>query len=189
MGIPVFHDDQHGTAIVVAAATLNALELTTRDIKSTVIVCNGAGAAAIACMDLLIAFGAQRKNIIVCDSKGVIHADRLTEKMDISKVRFATTRKVSALKDAVAGADIFVGLSAAGALSKDMVASMADNPVIFAMANPDPEILPSEVLEVRNDAIVATGRSDFPNQVNNVLCFPFIFEVHLMLALLKSTNQ
>ncbi|MDC7713766.1 NADP-dependent malic enzyme [Vogesella sp. LYT5W] len=175
MNIPVFHDDQHGTAIVAAAAVLNSLRLVDKDIGSVRVVASGAGAAAIACLELLVALGVKRENITVCDSKGVIYQDR-DDKMDESKKRFAIPdngqRK---LADAMVGADIFMGLSGPKLVSQDMVKSMAANPVILAMANPEPEILPPLVKEVRPDAIIGTGRSDFPNQVNNVLCFPFIF--------------
>ncbi len=175
MNIPVFHDDQHGTAIVAAAAVLNSLRLVNKDIGNVRVVASGAGAAAIACLELLVALGVKRENITVCDSKGVIYQDR-DDKMDESKKRFAIPdngqRK---LADAMVGADIFMGLSGPKLVSQDMVKSMAANPVILAMANPEPEILPPLVKEVRPDAIIGTGRSDFPNQVNNVLCFPFIF--------------
>ncbi len=175
MNIPVFHDDQHGTAIVAAAAVLNSLRLVNKDIGSVRVVTSGAGAAAIACLELLVALGVKRENITVCDSKGVIYQDR-DDKMDESKKRFAIPdngqRK---LADAMVGADIFMGLSGPKLVTQDMVKSMAAYPVILAMANPEPEILPPLVKEVRPDAIIGTGRSDFPNQVNNVLCFPFIF--------------
>ncbi|RXZ45257.1 NADP-dependent malic enzyme [Crenobacter cavernae] len=175
MNIPVFHDDQHGTAIVAAAAVLNSLRLTNKDIADVRVVASGAGAAAIACLDLLVALGVTRENVTVCDSKGVIFEGR-DEKMDDSKKRYAIKdngqRK---LADAMVGADIFMGLSGPKLVSQDMVKSMAANPLILAMANPEPEILPSLVKEVRPDAIIGTGRSDYPNQVNNVLCFPFIF--------------
>ncbi|PXX48970.1 MULTISPECIES: NADP-dependent malic enzyme [Aquitalea] len=175
MGIPVFHDDQHGTAIVAAAAVLNSLRLVDKDIANVRVTASGAGAAAIACLDLLVALGVKRENITVCDSKGVIYQGR-DEKLDESKQRYAIAdngkRK---LADAMVGADIFMGLSGPRLVTQDMVKSMAPHPVILAMANPEPEILPPLVKEVRPDAIIGTGRSDFPNQVNNVLCFPFIF--------------
>ncbi|MCD5363999.1 MULTISPECIES: NADP-dependent malic enzyme [Chromobacterium] len=175
MNIPVFHDDQHGTAIVAAAAVLNGLRLVEKDIAQVRVVASGAGAAAIACLDLLVALGVNRDNITVCDSKGVIYEGR-DEKLDDSKKRYAIKdngqRK---LADAMAGADIFMGLSGPKLVSQDMVKSMARSPLILAMANPEPEILPPLVKEVRPDAIIGTGRSDYPNQVNNVLCFPFIF--------------
>ncbi|EEG06674.1 NADP-dependent malic enzyme [Pseudogulbenkiania ferrooxidans] len=175
MGIPVFHDDQHGTAIVAAAAVLNSLRLVNKDISKVRVVASGAGAAAIACLELQVALGVKRENITVCDSKGVIYEGR-DEKMDESKKRFAIKdngqRK---LADAMVGADIFMGLSGPKLVTQEMVKSMAAHPVILAMANPEPEILPPLVKEVRPDAIIGTGRSDYPNQVNNVLCFPFIF--------------
>ncbi|HFC04375.1 MAG TPA: NADP-dependent malic enzyme, partial [Rhizobiales bacterium] len=174
MDIPVFHDDQHGTAIIAIAGLINALELTGRKAKDTTIVCNGAGAAAIACMGLAVSLGVPRKNITLCDSKGVIYKGR-TEGMNQWKSGFATTTKDRSLADAMKGADVVFGLSVKGALTPEMVKSMAPKPIIFAMANPDPEILPEEVAEIRNDAIMATGRSDYPNQVNNVLGFPYIF--------------
>ncbi|RKQ55583.1 allosteric NADP-dependent malic enzyme [Vogesella indigofera] len=175
MGIPVFHDDQHGTAIVAAAAVLNALRLINKEIGNVRVVASGAGAAAIACLELMVALGIKRENVTVCDSKGVIFENR-DDKMDESKKRFAIKdngqRK---LADAMVGADIFLGLSGPKLVTQDMVKSMAANPLILAMANPEPEILPPLVKEVRPDAIIGTGRSDYPNQVNNVLCFPFIF--------------
>ncbi|HVH02217.1 MAG TPA: NADP-dependent malic enzyme, partial [Amaricoccus sp.] len=173
MKIPVFHDDQHGTAIVTAAGILNALEVTGRRIGEATIACNGAGAAAIACLNLLVSFGASKDNILVCDRKGVIHADRTD--LDQYKGAYAVKTTKRTLADAMDGADIFLGLSAKDSVTQDMVKSMAAKPIIFAMANPDPEIRPELVHAVRDDAIVATGRSDYPNQVNNVLCFPFIF--------------
>ena len=174
LDIPVFHDDQHGTAIIAAAGLLNALELTGRDIAKFKLVVNGAGAASIACMDLLVAMGMPRSNMLLCDTKGVIYRGR-KEGMNQWKSAFAVETKARTLADALKGADAFFGLSAAGTVSKAMVKSMADKPIIFAMANPDPEITPEDVAEVRSDAIVATGRSDYPNQINNVLGFPFIF--------------
>src|SRR6187401_3518176 len=171
MDIPVFHDDQHGTAIISAAGLINALHLTGRDIKTTKLVCNGAGAAGIACLELLEAIGFPKENLILCDTKGVIHQGR-TEGMNQWKSAHAVKTSARTLADAMKGADVFYGLSAKGAVTKDMVASMADKPIIFAMANPDPEITAEEVAEVRDDAIMATGRSDYPNQVNNVLGFP-----------------
>jgi malate dehydrogenase (oxaloacetate-decarboxylating)(NADP+) len=174
LDIPVFHDDQHGTAIIAAAGLLNALELTGRDLKSFKLVVNGAGAAGIACLELLTAMGMPRKNVVFCDTKGVIYQGR-KEGMNQWKSGYAAITKARSLADAMVGADAFFGLSAAGAVTKEMVRSMADKPIIFAMANPDPEITPEEVAEVRPDAIMATGRSDYPNQINNVLGFPFIF--------------
>jgi malate dehydrogenase (oxaloacetate-decarboxylating)(NADP+) len=174
MNIPVFHDDQHGTAIIAAAGFLNALEITERKIEECKVVFSGAGAAAIACARLFIDLGVKRENILMCDSKGVIYKDR-PKGMNKYKEEFANDTKARTLADAMDGADAFMGVSARGVLSKEMVKTMAPHPIIFAMANPDPEILPHEVAEVRDDAIMATGRSDFPNQVNNVLGFPFIF--------------
>jgi malate dehydrogenase (oxaloacetate-decarboxylating)(NADP+) len=174
MGIPVFHDDQHGTAIVCAAGVLNGLDLVGKTLETAKIVCNGAGAAALACLDLLVSFGADKANIVVCDSRGVVHTER-EGGVDKYKGRYARETTMRTLADAMAGADIFLGLSAKDVVSPEMAASMAEKPLIFAMANPDPEILPEAVQSVRDDAIIATGRSDYPNQVNNVLCFPFIF--------------
>src|SRR6185436_7296112 len=174
MDIPVFHDDQHGTAIIATAGLLNSLDLTGRKIEDTKIVCNGAGAAGIACLELLEAIGFKHENLILCDTKGVIYQGR-TEGMNQWKSAHAVKTSARTLADAMKGADVFYGLSAKGAVTKDMVASMAAKPIIFAMANPDPEITAEEVAEVRDDAIMATGRSDYPNQVNNVLGFPYIF--------------
>jgi malate dehydrogenase (oxaloacetate-decarboxylating)(NADP+) len=174
LDIPVFHDDQHGTAIIAAAGLINALELTGREIKDTKVVCNGAGAAGIACLELLRAIGFHPNNLVLCDTKGVIYEGR-TEGMNQWKSGFAVKTDARTLTDALVGADVFFGLSAKGAVTPDMVQAMAEKPIIFAMANPDPEITPEEVAEVRSDAIVATGRSDYPNQINNVLGFPYIF--------------
>jgi malate dehydrogenase (oxaloacetate-decarboxylating)(NADP+) len=174
MDIPVFHDDQHGTAIIAAAGMINALRLTGRDVKETKLVINGAGAAGVACADLVKAMGFAPDNVIMCDTKGVIFQGR-TEGMNQWKSAHAARTKARSLEEAMAGADIFFGLSAKGALTKEMVKSMAANPIIFAMANPDPEITPEDAHSVRDDVIIATGRSDYPNQVNNVLGFPFIF--------------
>ncbi|MEM5495680.1 NADP-dependent malic enzyme [Hoeflea sp. AS16] len=174
MDIPVFHDDQHGTAIIAVAGLINALHLTNRDLKTTKLVCNGAGAAAIACVELVKAMGFSPQNITLCDTKGVIYKGR-TEGMNQWKSGHAVDTKARSLADAMEGADVVFGLSAKGALTPEMIASMAKNPIIFAMANPDPEITPEEVASIRNDAIMATGRSDYPNQVNNVLGFPYIF--------------
>jgi malate dehydrogenase (oxaloacetate-decarboxylating)(NADP+) len=174
MDIPVFHDDQHGTAIIAAAGLINALELTGRDLKTTKLVCNGAGAAAIACVELIKAMGFAPENIVLCDTKGVIYQGR-TEGMNQWKSAHAVKTKARTLADAMKGADVVFGLSQKGAFSEDMIRSMADRPIIFAMANPDPEITPEEVARIRDDAIMATGRSDYPNQVNNVLGFPYIF--------------
>ncbi|MGK9200264.1 MULTISPECIES: NADP-dependent malic enzyme [Sinorhizobium] len=174
MDIPVFHDDQHGTAIIAAAGLVNALTLTGRDFKTAKLVCNGAGAAAIACIELIKAMGFNPSNIILCDTKGVIYKGR-TDGMNQWKSAHAVETDRRTLAEALDGADVFFGLSAKGALSADMVRSMGPRPIIFAMANPDPEITPEEVALIRDDAIVATGRSDYPNQVNNVLGFPYIF--------------
>ncbi len=174
MDIPVFHDDQHGTAIIATAALINALHLTGRDLRTTKIVCNGAGAAAIACVELVKSLGVPNDNVMLADSKGVVYKGR-TDGMNQWKSAHAIDTGARSLANAVAGADVFFGLSVAGALTPDMVKTMAPNPIIFAMANPDPEILPEDVATVRSDAIMATGRSDYPNQVNNVLGFPYIF--------------
>lgn len=174
MDIPVFHDDQHGTAIIASAGLLNGLELTGRSIETTKMVINGAGAAAIACATLFKSIGLKAENITMCDTKGVIYKGR-TESMNPYKESFAVETAARTLAEAVAGADVFVGLSAKGAMTQDMVKNMAAKPLIFAMANPNPEITPEEVAAVRGDAIMATGRSDYPNQINNVLGFPYIF--------------
>jgi malate dehydrogenase (oxaloacetate-decarboxylating)(NADP+) len=174
LDIPVFHDDQHGTAIISSAGLLNALFLTGREIATTRLVCNGAGAAGIACLELLRAIGFRPENLILCDTKGVIYQGR-TEGMNQWKSAFAVKTSARTLAEAMEGADVFFGLSVKGAVTKEMVKGMAPNPIIFAMANPDPEITPEEVAEVRDDAIMATGRSDYPNQINNVLGFPYIF--------------
>jgi malate dehydrogenase (oxaloacetate-decarboxylating)(NADP+) len=174
MKIPVFHDDQHGTAIVVGAAILNGLKVVGKDIKQVKLVTSGAGAAALACLNLLVKIGLPRENIWVTDLAGVVYEGR-TELMDEDKVQFAQKTSARRLGDVIAGADIFLGLSAGGVLKPEMVKSMAANPLILALANPTPEILPEEVKAVRDDAIMATGRTDYPNQVNNVLCFPYIF--------------
>src|SRR5262245_41280208 len=174
LDVPVFHDDQHGTAIVAAAGLINALHLTGRDLKSMRMVINGAGAASIACVELLKAMGLPHENAVLCDTKGVIYQGR-TQSMNQWKSAHAVPTKARTLKEAMAGADVFFGLSVRDAVDQDMVRSMAAKPIIFAMANPDPEITPEQVKAVRADAIVATGRSDYPNQVNNVLGFPYIF--------------
>ena len=174
MDIPVFHDDQHGTAVICAAGLINALHLSGKKIEDVRIVLNGAGAAGIACLELLKAMGAKHDNCIMCDTKGVIYQGR-TEGMNQWKSAHAANTELRSLEEAMKGADVFLGVSVKGAVTPAMVASMADNPVIFAMANPDPEITPEEAHEVRMDAIVATGRSDYPNQVNNVLGFPYLF--------------
>jgi malate dehydrogenase (oxaloacetate-decarboxylating)(NADP+) len=174
MDIPVFHDDQHGTAIIAAAGMINAMQLTGRDIRTTKLVCNGAGAAGIACLDLIKAIGFEPNNVILCDTKGVVWRGR-ADGMNQWKSAHAVDTPLRTLEQAMARADIFFGLSAKGALTPDMVRSMAPDPIIFAMANPDPEITPEDAHEVRADVIIATGRSDYPNQVNNVLGFPYIF--------------
>ncbi len=174
MKIPVFHDDQHGTAIVVGAAILNGLHLIGKDLTKVKIVTSGAGAAALACLDLLVMLGAPVENIWVTDIKGVVYEGRV-EEMDEIKARYAKKTDARTLGEVIEGADVFLGLSAGGVLKQEMVAKMAPRPVIMALANPTPEILPELVKEVRDDAIICTGRSDYPNQVNNVLCFPFIF--------------
>jgi len=174
MKIPVFHDDQHGTAIVVAAAILNGLKVVGKDIGNVKLVTSGAGAAALACLDLLVDLGIPRKNIWVTDLAGVAYKGR-KELMDPEKDPFCQETDLRTLDEVIAGADIFLGLSAGGVLKQDMVKKMADKPLIYALANPTPEILPEEVKAVRPDAVMATGRTDYPNQVNNVLCFPFIF--------------
>ena len=174
MKIPVFHDDQHGTAIVVAAAILNGLQVVGKDLKKVKLVASGAGAAALACLNLLVTLGFPRKNIWVTDLAGVVYEGRM-ELMDIEKVAFAQKTKLRTLADVISGADVFLGLSAGGVLKQHMVSGMAAKPLIFALANPTPEIMPEEIKQVRDDAVIATGRSDYPNQVNNVLCFPYIF--------------
>ncbi|MGO9475076.1 MAG: NADP-dependent malic enzyme [Rhodomicrobium sp.] len=174
MDIPVFHDDQHGTAIIATAGLINAVHLTGRDIGDVKVVCNGAGSAGIACLELMKAMGVRHENVILCDTKGVIYRGR-EKGMNQWKSAHAVSTKARTLAEALDGADVFFGLSAAGAMTKEMVAGMAAKPIIFAMANPDPEITPEEVACVRDDAIVATGRSDYPNQINNVLGFPYIF--------------
>ena len=174
MGIPVFHDDQHGTAICVNAAVFNGLRVVGKDPKDATVVCSGAGAAALACCNLLVDLGIPRENVTICDRSGVIHSDR-EDDMDEHKARFAKKTDLRTIDDALDGADIFLGLSGPGVLNGDMVKTMAKDPLILALANPTPEILPEEARAARPDAIIATGRSDYPNQVNNVLCFPFIF--------------
>ncbi len=174
MDIPVFHDDQHGTAIIAAAGLINALDLTGRTLKDVKMVINGAGAAAIACVELIKSMGLPHDNAILCDSKGVVYQGR-TEGMNQWKSAHAVDTKCRTLAEAVDGADVFLGVSVKGAMTQDMVRSMADKPIIFALANPDPEILPEDAKAVRPEAIVATGRSDYPNQINNVLGFPYLF--------------
>jgi malate dehydrogenase (oxaloacetate-decarboxylating)(NADP+) len=177
----VFHDDQHGTAIISGAALINALRITGRAIEETRIVFSGAGAAGIGCARFYRDLGVPLENMLLCDSHGVIYEGRNTG-MNKYKLEFARKTSARTLADAMKGADVFAGLSQAGLVTPEMVESMADNPIIFAMANPDPEITPDEVKQVRSDAIVATGRSDYPNQVNNVLGFPFIFRGALDVA-------
>jgi malate dehydrogenase (oxaloacetate-decarboxylating)(NADP+) len=174
MKIPVFHDDQHGTAITVAAALLNALKVAGKDLKKVKLVTSGAGAAALACLNLMLKLGFPRQNIFVTDLAGVVYEGR-TELMDEDKIQFSQKTPARTLGEIIDGADIFLGLSAGGVLKKDMVKKMAAKPIIFALANPNPEITPEDVKMVRDDAIMATGRTDYPNQVNNVLCFPYIF--------------
>ncbi|NCN88715.1 MAG: NADP-dependent malic enzyme, partial [Gallionella sp.] len=174
MKIPVFHDDQHGTSIIVGAALLNGMKVVGKKIGEIKLVASGAGAAALACLDMLVALGARMENIIVTDIKGVVYTGR-TEEMDDNKARYAKDIPARTLGEVIADADVFLGLSAGNVLKPEMVKQMARQPLIFALANPVPEILPQVALEARPDAILATGRSDFPNQVNNVLCFPYIF--------------
>jgi malate dehydrogenase (oxaloacetate-decarboxylating)(NADP+) len=174
MKIPVFHDDQHGTAIVVAAAILNGLKVVGKDITEVRLVCSGAGAAALACLDLLVALGLRRENVFVSDIKGCVYQGR-RELMDPYKERYAQDTGARSLAELLPGADVFLGLSAGGIVTRDMVSKMAPKPLVFALANPVPEIMPEEVKAVRPDAIIASGRTDYPNQINNVLCFPFIF--------------
>ncbi len=174
MKIPVFHDDQHGTAIVVSAALVNGLSVVGKEIDKVKLVVSGAGAAALACLDLLLDLGMLKENIWVTDIEGVVYEGRKAL-MDPEKARFCQPTAARHLGDVIEGADVFLGLSAGGVLKPEMVAKMAARPIIFALANPDPEILPEVVKSVRQDAVIATGRTDYPNQVNNVLCFPFIF--------------
>jgi len=174
MKIPVFHDDQHGTAITVGAAILNGLKVVGKDVGKVKLVTSGAGAAALACLGLLVKLGIPRENIWVTDLAGLVYEGR-TELMDEDKIQFSQKTSQRTLAEAIEGADVFLGLSAGGVLKPDMVKKMAAKPLIFALANPNPEILPEEVKAIRDDAIMATGRTDYPNQVNNVLCFPYIF--------------
>jgi malate dehydrogenase (oxaloacetate-decarboxylating)(NADP+) len=173
LDIPVFHDDQHGTAIISGAGLINALELTGKKIEEVKVVVSGAGAGAISCTKLYISLGVKKENVVMIDTKGVINAKR--NDLNKYKEEFITNRDINTLEEAVKGADIFLGLSVANVLSKDMLASMANNPIVFAMANPDPEISYDDAISTRDDLIFATGRSDYPNQINNVLGFPFIF--------------
>ncbi|HWH48334.1 MAG TPA: NADP-dependent malic enzyme [Burkholderiales bacterium] len=188
MKIPVFHDDQHGTAIIVGAAVTNGLKVVGKEISKVRLVCSGAGASAIACLDLLVKLGLKRENIIVCDSKGVIYEGR-DKSMEPNKARYARKIDARKLADAMPGADIFLGLSGPGAMRKEWIKTMAEKPLVLALANPTPEILPEEVKAVRPDAVIATGRSDYPNQVNNVLCFPFIFRGALDVGATKITEE
>ncbi|MBV9246918.1 MAG: NADP-dependent malic enzyme, partial [Methylobacteriaceae bacterium] len=181
MAIPVFHDDQHGTAIIVGAAVLNGLELAGKSFTDVKVVASGAGAAAIACLDLLVSLGVRRANIFVTDIEGVVHVGR-TKLMDRWKAVYAQETSARTLAEVIGGADVFLGLSAGGVLKPEMVAAMAARPLILALANPTPEIMPEDALEVRPDAMICTGRSDYPNQVNNVLCFPYIFRGALDVA-------
>src|ERR1035437_1932090 len=174
MKIPVFHDDQHGTSIIVGAALLNGLKVVGKDIARIKLVVSGAGAAALACLDMLVGLGVRMENIIVTDIKGVVYKGRV-EEMDDNKARYAVETDARTLGEVIAGADVFLGLSAGGVLKPEMVVQMAHQPLIFALANPTPEILPDLAKAARPDAILATGRSDYPNQVNNALCFPYIF--------------
>jgi malate dehydrogenase (oxaloacetate-decarboxylating)(NADP+) len=173
LDIPVFHDDQHGTAIVMCAGLLNALEVQSKKVDQIKLVCLGAGAAGLACMRLLITMGGKKENMILVDSKGVIHKGRTD--LNAHKQEFAQDTTLRTLEEAMQGADVFIGVSGSNLVNQSMVKSMAARPVIFAMANPDPEIFPAEAHAVRDDLVMATGRSDFPNQVNNVLGFPYIF--------------
>src|SRR5690606_36614930 len=173
MNIPVMHDDQHGTAIISGAALINACEMIEKDISQVKIVVNGAGAAAISCTSMYIAVGAKKENIVMLDSKGVIRSDR--EHLDSTKAEYATDRDIHTLADAVKDADVFIGLSAADVLTPEMLLSMASKPIVLAMANPNPEIAYDLAVATRNDVIMGTGRSDYPNQVNNDLGFPYIF--------------
>lgn len=175
MKIPVFHDDQHGTAIIASAGLINALKLVNKKIESIKLVCSGAGAAAIACLNLMVSLGLKKENILVCDSKGVINQDRDPDTLDITKKQYQTHTKAKLLIDAIDNADVFLGLSGPGTLTSEMIVKMAKDPLIFALANPEPEIRPELAHAVRPDAIIATGRSDYPNQINNVLCFPYLF--------------
>ncbi|HSC99502.1 MAG TPA: NADP-dependent malic enzyme [Casimicrobiaceae bacterium] len=188
MKIPVFHDDQHGTAIIVGAAVLNGLRVVGKEFGNVKVVCSGAGAAALACLDLLVHLGIRRENIFVSDIKGVVYQGR-TEEMDDNKIRYAQPTSARTLAEILPGADIFLGLSAARVLKPEWLAKMADKPLILALANPEPEIMPDIAKAARPDAIIATGRSDFPNQVNNVLCFPFIFRGALDVGATKINEE
>ena len=186
--IPVFHDDQHGTAIIVGAAIINGLKVVGKNLRDVRVVCSGAGAAAIACLNLLITLGIKKDNIIVCDSKGVISTSRAGT-LDENKAIYACDTPFVTIDQAMEGADIFLGLSGPGTIQKEWIAQMADKPLVLALANPIPEIMPEEIKSVRPDAVIATGRSDYPNQVNNVLCFPFIFRGALDVGATKITEE
>src|SRR5665647_318514 len=188
MNIPVFHDDQHGTAIISSAALLNGLELVGKRIEEVKIAVSGAGAAALACLDVMVGLGVRRENVFVCDSKGLIYEGR-PGGFDESKTPFAQKTELRTLADVVNGADVFLGCSAAGVLTQEMVKTMARSPIILALANPEPEIRPELAKAVRPDCIIATGRSDYPNQVNNVLCFPYIFRGALDCGATKITEE
>ena len=186
--IPVFHDDQHGTAIIVGAAIINGLKVVNKNLRDVRVVCSGAGAAAIACLNLLITLGIKKENIIVCDSKGVISTSRAGT-LDENKAMYAIDTPFETIDQAMRDADIFLGLSGPGTIKKEWIAEMADKPLVLALANPIPEIMPEEIKSVRPDAVIATGRSDYPNQVNNVLCFPFIFRGALDVGATKITEE
>lgn len=188
MNIPVFHDDQHGTAIIVASAVLNGLELAGKKIGDAKIVTSGAGAAALACLNLLVNLGAKRENIWVCDLEGVVYEGRNTL-MDRWKEVYAQKTDARVLADVIGGADVFLGLSAAGVLKPELLKQMAEKPLIMALANPKPEIMPEEARAARADAMICTGRSDYPNQVNNVLCFPISSAAHSMSVRLQLTKK
>jgi len=179
MDIPIFHDDQHGTAIVCLAGLINALEISEKKIEDIKIVCNGAGAAGIACMKLMLAYGAKQENLWLCDTRGVIYKGRTAGMNEFKEEMANPDDSKKTLAEACVGADVLVGVSAAGAFTEDIVLSMGKNPIIFAMANPVPEITPEVAKKVRPDCIIATGRSDYPNQINNVMCFPFLFRATL----------
>ena len=188
MNIPVFHDDQHGTAIVVGAAATNALRVAGKKFEDIKIVSTGGGAAGIACLNMLLKLGVKRENVWLCDIKGVVYEGR-TEEMTPQKAEYAQTTDLRTLDEVIDGADMFLGLSGPGVLKPEMVAKMAEQPIIFALANPTPEIMPDDARAVKPDAIIATGRSDFPNQVNNVLCFPFIFRGALDVGATEINDQ
>ncbi|MBT4386602.1 MAG: NADP-dependent malic enzyme, partial [Betaproteobacteria bacterium] len=186
--IPVFHDDQHGTAIFVGAAIINGLKVVGKNLRDVRLVCSGAGAAAIACLNLLLTLGIKKENIIVCDSKGVISTSRAGT-LNENKAVYASDTEFVSIDQAMKNADIFLGLSGPGTIKKQWIAEMADKPLVLALANPIPEIMPEEIKSVRPDAVIATGRSDYPNQVNNVLCFPFIFRGALDVGATKITEE